>query len=104
MKTLIRTTYEICTLESVMDGDVEERGWIDEEGTPYTFREAFKILRGCEPSASHFHKGVWYTRHEYHQDFTTGENESRSYHLSDAPINFQRRLFNAVKSAQRSQP
>lgn len=35
----IRTTFEIITPESAEDGEAAERGWIDEAGTEYGFRE-----------------------------------------------------------------
>ena len=76
----IRTTYEIVTEESALDGDVSERGFRDEAGTEYTVGEAITLLRGCEPSSSQFHSGIWYTRHG-EQDYASGDQENLSYHL-----------------------
>ncbi len=99
---VIRTTFETVTPESAVEGCADDQGWIDEEGTVYTFSEAFALVKGCEPSSSHFHKGIWYTHDKYHEDFRTGADTSRSYHLSgSASERFQRRLFNAVKAAQK---
>lgn len=55
---LIRTTYEVVTEESAAEGEAEERGWIDEDGTEFTVTEAIEKLEGCEPSSSAFHPGV----------------------------------------------
>jgi len=78
---IIRTTYEIITEESAAEGDVAESGYLDEEGTEYDVGEAIYLLEGCEPSASFFHVGIWYTMYG-EQDSHTGEYENVSYHLS----------------------
>lgn len=100
MKTagLVRTTYEIYTPESVEHGDAEERGWIDEEGQECTPEEAFKMCRGCEPSGSDFHPGVWYIDNEYHTDYQTGAQESRSYHLNGFTHQQQEDIFDSVEA------
>lgn len=87
---LVRTTFEVVTPESAELGDAEERGWVDEVGTTYTFRELVNMLRNCEPSSSQFHKGIWYSITE--QSYVTGNHITYSYHIK-APENFQRRLF-----------
>ena len=76
----ISTTYEIITEESAAEGDVAESGFADEEGTEYDVGEAISLLEGCEPSASFFHVGIWYTMYG-EQDSHTGEYENVSYHL-----------------------
>lgn len=97
----IRTTFEIWTPEDVDAGDTDDKGWEDEEGTDYTFQEAFELVRWCEPSSSEFHDGVWYTHHKYHENFRTGSEEHRSYHFDrGAKLGFQRRLFAAVRASQ----
>lgn len=100
MKTagLVRTTYEIITPESAEEGDAEERGWIDEEGQECTPEEAFKMVEGCEPSASDYTGGVWYTDNEYHTDFKTGAEESRSYHLKGFTPRQERLIFDSVEA------
>jgi hypothetical protein len=76
----IRTTYEIITPESAEHGDVHERGWKDEEGSPYTVEEAIELLQGLTPSSTFFHLNIWYT--EYGEpDMVSGDTENISYHL-----------------------
>lgn len=91
---VIRETYEIITPESAEEGDADERGWIDEEGTEHTFREAYEACKGAEASSSMFHTGLWYT-HYGSQDMHTGGYENRSLHL-EASERFQRRLYRAL--------
>lgn len=98
MKTagLVRTTYEIITPESAEHGDVAEEGFIDEDGQECTPEEAFNMVEGCEPSASDFTGGVWYTDNEYHTDYKTGAQESRSYHLKGFTPRQERLIFDSV--------
>lgn len=77
---LIRTTYEIVTEESAVDGEAAEQGWEDEEGTEYTVHVAISLLRGMEPSSTWFHSGIWYTSYG-DQDPRDGSTTSTSYHL-----------------------
>jgi len=96
---IIRTAYAIITPESAEQGDYAEQGWLDEDGTEYTFREAVKLLRGLYdwgfcPSSSRFHLGVWYLTYP-ETDFCTGAETSKSYFV-DASERFQRRLFAVV--------
>lgn len=77
---LIRSTFETVTEDSAADGEASDAGWLDEEGTQYSTSAAISLLRGCEPSSSHFHSGVWYTLNEG-QDARSGAYESVSYHL-----------------------
>jgi propanediol dehydratase large subunit len=90
---LIRVSFEVVTPESAEIGEASERGWEDETGTVYTFREAVKLLRGMEPSSTSYHKGVWYLRTE--QDFRDSSDTTYSYHII-ASSRFQRRLYQAV--------
>ena len=80
----IRETYELITPESAEYGDVEERGFIDEEGTAYTFSELVELLQHCEASDSHPGKGTWATNYEYGHGsrdyYEKGIEETRSYH------------------------
>ena len=80
----IKETYEIFTRESIEHGDCEEEGWIDEEGTDYTFSELIELLRYCEPSDSRPRKGTWATNYEYGHGtrdyYEKGIEETRSYH------------------------
>jgi len=97
MQILVRETYEIFTPESVEDGEAAERGFIDEDGSHFTFRELVELLTGSEASSSHYHAGVWYTKHG-EADCRTGATENRSYHLVGASERVQRRLFAVVSS------
>lgn len=95
-KNIIRISYEIITPESAEDGDVEERGWEDEEGTEYDdVEEAIRLLRGSEPSSSEFHKDVWYTSYG-DQDTHDGSTTNLSYHLSGWSEEDERTIYEAV--------
>ena len=91
----IAIAYEIVTPESAEQGDVAERGWIDEVGVDMTpdrydiedgetaVSKAVEFLKNegaTEPSSSMFHDGVWYTAY-YGQNPRDGSEESRSFHL-----------------------
>lgn len=86
----IRITYEVVTPESAEHGDAADRGWIDEEGVSMkpehgegTIAKAIKFLRDegvVEASSTQFHKGIWYSN-EADQDYRTGEDTTKSYHL-----------------------
>jgi hypothetical protein len=76
----IRTTYEVVTPESAEHGDVAESGWLDEEGTLYSVRDACRKLQGCEPSSSQFHPGLWYIG-AGDSDYSDGSETRESYHL-----------------------
>jgi hypothetical protein len=80
MGILIRTTFEIITPESAEDGEAAERGWIDEEGTEYGFRELVGLARLCEASCSAPCPRAWLTVCGYDEDYRTGVVENRSYH------------------------
>jgi len=96
---LITTTFAIVTPESAEHGDNEETGFIDEEGEDMTPDE-YDIDEGItavdkavdfmkkkngafEPSSSRYDSRVWYSNPEYNQDYSTGAQEERSYHLGD---------------------
>ena len=70
----IRETYEIITPESAENGEVEGRGFIDEEDRPLEFNELVELLRGTEHSGND-----WATRYG-DMDPITGNVENRSYH------------------------
>ena len=44
---------------------------------------AAKVLSdaGARPSSSHFHRGVWYETEWSVQDYSTGEEEQKTFHL-----------------------
>jgi hypothetical protein len=94
VSAVIRVSYAIVTHESAESGDYAETGWEDEEGTPYTFREAVKLLQGTEPSSTSYDKRVWYMA-EAKEDLRTGDRTEFSYHI-DASDGFKRRLYRAV--------
>jgi hypothetical protein len=93
----IHITYDVTTEESVEQGDVAERGWINEDGleivpddfdidehgseTAAIVALAVKTIcdRGSvEASSSEFHRRIWYTE----IDNIIGE-QRWSYHLND---------------------
>lgn len=104
----ILITYETYTPESVEQGDAAERGWVDEDGVsckPDSYDRkagltavdlAVKMMQhegACEPSSSHFHRGVWYTNPNASENYQTGETESRSYHLKGFTSSQEREIF-----------
>lgn len=106
----IAITYETVTPESAEQGDVDDRGWIDQDGedmdeTAEDFydgdvvKATIKGLRDngvSEPSSSHFHPGVWYTAYEYNRDYRTGAVENRSFHLKGYTEDEERRVFEGL--------
>lgn len=94
---LVRESYDIVTPESAEDGDAAERGWIDEDGTEYTFRELVELLEGTEPSSGQFHEGLWYSR-TLDQNPRDASYETRAYHLVNASLRVQRRLYSVLNS------
>lgn len=108
---LIKITYEIITPESAEQGDVEERGWVDEDGISMkpdkydtqdgitAVDKAIKLLEedgASEPSSSSFHSGIWYSNDRYDEDYSTGAIESRSYHLKGFSEAEERAIFRAI--------
>jgi hypothetical protein len=112
----IRTSFTTITWGDSGDSDdyEEEHGWIDEEGVEFEpdendiedgmtesesiVAQAIKFLEdegAAHASSSHFHPGVWYTT-ESEQDFRTGENEERSFHLDGFSNEEQAEIFKAI--------
>ena len=81
---LVRETYYTITPESAAIGDFDETGFIDEEGTEYTFRELVDLLQFTEPSCFPIDntpdKHLWFTTIDAETDYATGTDEYRSYH------------------------
>jgi hypothetical protein len=103
MARLITITYEIVTPESAKQGDVEERGWIDDEGVAMASpAEAIKFLRdkgATQASSTAFHPGVWYSDCG-DTDYKTGADETRSYHLKGFTERAQRIIFDAINGGR----
>jgi hypothetical protein len=106
----ILVSYDIVTPESAEEGDVAERGWIDDEGASMEPDEydievgrtvvdkAIKFLcydGATEPSSDPFSSGTWYTT-EGDQDYRTGATEYRAYHLKDFTREEERAVYNGV--------
>jgi len=103
---LIRISYEIVTPESAEEGDAEERGWVDEEGIEIDdMADAVKLITSQvdspEASSSHFHGGVWYSG-LYNQDFRTGADEYRAFHLYGFTEPEERELFGLLTGYRRN--
>ena len=103
----IRISYEITSEESAAEGDFKDQGWVDEEGVSMVPDEydvadgktavelAIEFLQKegvYQPSSSHFHTGIGYMT-EPQQDFSSGDTESRSYHLVDFTEEEERKIF-----------
>ena len=89
----IRISYEIITPESAEQGDVEERGWVEEEGIAVDpdewdreITEVYKTaiflqdVGATEASSSHFHPGIWYTAYG-EMNLQDGSYKNLNYHL-----------------------
>ena len=113
---LIRISFTRITRGDSDDSDdyEEEHGWIDEEGVEFEpdendiedgMTESESIVEQAEKfldeegavhaSSSHFHPGVWYTT-ESEEDFRTGANEERSFHLKGFSPEEQAEIFKHV--------
>lgn len=111
----IKTTFETATPESIVDGDIVDSGWVDEEGyeielDEYDLEEekthvdlAVEFLEykgACHPSSSHFYKGCWY-RTETIQDrdyFEKGEYTTYSFHLEGFTLEEEREVYERTKA------
>jgi hypothetical protein len=106
-----KITFEIITPESAEQGDVEESGWIDEEGTSMDPDKwdledgktavdlAVKFLQdntgggGLEASTSGaLSDHDWWTSYQWSNDYNTGEEENRSFH----PYGFTEQELNEI--------
>lgn len=99
-----RVTYDIVSPESAANGDVSDRGYIspggmhvnvetdeDRAAVEMSLREA---LNYCTPQED---CGSWFTEVDGRDDYSTGENETRSLHppesITAASYRRLRRLF-----------
>lgn len=111
----IKITYEITTPESAAQGDFADHGWIDEDGVSMVPDEydqeegltavdlAVKYLKDYganEPSYfPGWTSGTWYT---YNGEMdTSGEAESRSYHLEDFTPEQEQEIYRRVVGRSR---
>jgi len=79
----IKETYDIITEESAIYGEFAESGFIDEEGTEYTFNELVELLKNCHTNTTHYDTITWATHPAYNDgtvDYYQGDTENRSYH------------------------
>jgi len=94
----IRTTFEVITEESASEGDVAERGWVDEEGEEVRgVHEAVRWLKDkgpLEPSSSEFYPGVWYSGPSERDEY--GDYYQEAYHLVGFTTAQQQRIFDAL--------
>lgn len=100
----IRTTFDVITEESAAEGDVAERGWVDEDGEVLGVNAAIEWLRSkgpLEPSSSQFHKGIWYSGPS-EQDMHTGGWYQEAYHLAGFTEAQQQRIYSALFSRRRN--
>jgi hypothetical protein len=113
----IKTTYSIITPESAEIGDTAERGWIDEEGesmlpadedeTVIDRAVAFLLSEGITESSSSGSygrwpgPGIWYST-QFEMDYSTGNEEERSFHLYEFTDDEEKAIYFALKSKIRS--
>lgn len=95
-KIRVKSSYEIITEESAAEGDVAERGWLNEEGELFdSADEVARHLRDegvIEASSSCFHPGVSYNT-ESQQDMHTGEYKSESFFIHGATPGQERKIY-----------
>lgn len=99
------------TPESAEQGEVEECGYIDDEGVPIEIDEydeengitiadkAAQFLRdegATEASSTAFHPGIWYSQSDGSENYRTGAVETRSFHLRNFSPLQERAIFNIV--------
>ena len=106
----IRISYDVVSPESAMDGDVEDRGWENEDGVsmmpddfdmddglgPVDLAIQFLSDKYVEPSSSHFHSGIWYIESDGDTDYGTGKVKTESYHLKGFAESEEMAIFNAM--------
>ena len=112
MARLIRTTFSRTTPESVEQGDFSETGWIDEEGEEieldkYDDEEETLITKtvnwlqdhyACHASSYPFSLGCWYHTQFEVLDYSTGEEEERSFHLTGFSPEEEEAIYSLLKT------
>lgn len=114
---LIRTSFTRITRGDSDDSDdyEEEDGWINEDGVEFEpdendledgmsesesiVAQAMKFLDNegaTHASSSHFHPGIWYSTEYETTDYSTGEEEERSFHLEGFSPEEQAEIFKHV--------
>jgi len=107
----IRISYDIVTPESAEEGDVEESGWEDEEGTsmePDKFDKeegltavdlAVRFLKdqgATEPSSyPTWSTGTWYRNTE--TDYRDGSAKSLYFHLVGFSSDEEKKIYKKIK-------
>jgi len=86
----ITQSFQTTTPESAIEGDFDDYGWIDEEGTKYdTVEEAANHLKMegvMEKSTSNSCLGsFWYDSNWFTSNYSTGEEKQHSYHVKGTP-------------------
>jgi hypothetical protein len=115
MTRLIRISYEVITPESADIGEIDDSGWIDEDGVvidpevdPRIEDASYKewaVLNaavgviGCHRQAScyPFVPGfTWYTETAGDEDYATGAVTYKSWHLSGFTPEEEQAIYNEV--------
>ena len=123
----IRIAFTKMTPESAEDGDVSERGWVDEEGdeieidaddiedareiedvdpiTQAVVTKTVKWLRNrgaYHPSSSEYDPNLWYSSNYEITDYSTGEEEQEDYFLDNFTPEEKKAIFEAFTGRLRS--
>lgn len=114
MTRLIRISYEVITPESAELGEVEERGWIDEDGVVIepdaddienAGSELLAVVNAAvgvighrqQPSSYPCSPGfTWYTESDGDEDYATGAVTYKSWHLSGFTPEEEHAIYNEV--------
>lgn len=112
----ITTTFSQTTPESAEQGDYSDTGWIDEEGVDmnldeYDREEGLTVAEktakwlfnegASEGSSSHYHHGMWYSTEWSVNDYSTGEEEQRSFHLDGFTADEEEEIFRIMQKKWR---
>lgn len=104
----IRVSYATTTTESILEGEFEETGWVneveiqfkdDEEETAIEEVVRFLTNRNVIASNSHFNKGTFYTEEEGSRDIDYWQNGvelTHSFHLTGFTETEEEEIFKAV--------
>lgn len=115
MTRLIRISYEVITPESADIGEIDDSGWIDEDGVVIdpevdpriedaSYKEwavlnaavgviGYHRQASCYPFAPGF---TWYTETAGDEDYATGAVTYKSWHLSGFTPEEEQAIYNEV--------
>lgn len=108
-KKTIHVYYQRVTPESAEEGEYSEQGEdsvedVEPDEDETAVDVAVKILKDggvFEASSSSFHSGIWYSTESQVTDYSTGEQEEKTYHLKGFAEEEERAVYDAVMKKRR---